>query len=93
MQGSETEAGKQVVGDGGSGDATDGDINVDCSCGDQHILSLPAEVLEHIWVDRNLDYTDVCRLSSVCSIFRDISNGNEVWKRKLCQRCVVFFSM
>ena len=50
------------------------------------LLSLPYEVVEHIFKDSCLGHVDIRNLMLTCQKFREICKSNGVWKRKLDQR-------
>lgn len=50
------------------------------------ILDCPSELLIHIFREPVLEYTDICRLSTVCSKLNEIAKSNDVWKAKFISR-------
>ena len=67
-------------------------INMECQPEPRiYLLSVPHEILEKIWTDACLSCRDICNLAAVCTLFRQISNSNEVWRIKFAQRFFTLF--
>ena len=54
--------------------------------GTRGMLSLPYEVIEHIFKDVCLDHMDIRNLMLTCQKFREVGRNNGVWKSKFAQR-------
>lgn len=61
------------------------DITVICP-----FLALADELIDYILTCELIDHRDICRFGGVCRRFNAVASANELWRKKACQRFVVY---